>query len=129
MRRPTKAKVDTEAEVTQDVGNNERPRVTCINPLDEAAARLLDRLAHVASRGVGRVEAMAGCFFETFMKQKPLSFDRKPNPMEAENWFLQMEKLLEALDCIDSQKVRFATFKLIGEAEHWWRSTKAILES
>ena len=62
------------------------------------------------------------------MKQNPLSFDEKPNPMEAENWFLQMEKLLEALDCTDSQKVRFATFKLIGEAERWWRSTKAILD-
>ena len=24
--------------------------------------------------------------------------------------------------------MRFATFKLIGEAECWWRSTKAILE-
>ena len=24
--------------------------------------------------------------------------------------------------------MRFATFKLIGEAERWWRSTKAILE-
>ncbi|XP_075633934.1 uncharacterized protein LOC142606477 [Castanea sativa] len=62
------------------------------------------------------------------MKQNPPSFDGKPNPTEVENWFLQMEKLLEALDCTDSQKVRFATFKLIGEAERWWRSTKAILE-
>ena len=62
------------------------------------------------------------------MKQNPPSFDGKPDPTEAENWFLQMEKLLEALDCTDSQKVRFATFKLIGEAERWWRSTKAILE-
>ena len=44
---------------------------------------------------------MAGCSFETFMKQNPPSFDGKPNPMEAENWFLQMEKLLEALDYID----------------------------
>ena len=39
-----------------------------------------------------------------------------------------MEKLLEALDCTDSQKVRFATFKLTGEAKRWWRSAKAILE-
>ena len=39
-----------------------------------------------------------------------------------------MEKLLEALDCINSQKVQFATFKLIGEAKRWWRSTKTILE-
>nr|POF01858.1 hypothetical protein CFP56_63296 [Quercus suber] len=98
----TKARVDTEAEVTQNVRDNERPRVTRTNPLDEATARLLDRLTHVASRGAGREEARAGCSFETFVKQNPPSFDGKPNPTEAENWFLQMEKLLEALDCTDS---------------------------
>ena len=65
--------------------NNDHPRVTCTDPLDEAAARLLDKLAHVASSGVGRVEARAGCSFETFMKQNPPSFDGKPNPTEAEN--------------------------------------------
>ena len=128
LQKPTKARVDTEAEVTQDVRNNECPRVTRTDPLDEVVARLMDRLAHVACRGAGKVEVRASCSFETFMKQNPLSFDEKPNPMEAENWFLQMEKLLEALDCTDSQKVRFATFKLIGEAERWWRSTKAILD-
>ena len=85
LRRPTKARVDTEAKVTQDVRNNESPRVTRTNPLDEATAQLLDKLAHVASRGVGRVEARAGCSFETFMKQNPPSFDGKPNPTEAEN--------------------------------------------
>ena len=88
LRRPTKARVDTEAEFTQDVRNNERPRVTRTDLLDEATARLLDRLAHVASRGTGRVEARAGCSFETFMKQNLPSFDGKPNPMEFENWFL-----------------------------------------
>ena len=84
--------------------NNECPRVTCTDPLDEAAAQLLDRLTHFASRGARRVEAKAkaGCSFKTFMKQNPPSFDGKPDPTKAENWFLQMEKLLEALDCIDS---------------------------
>nr|POE74875.1 hypothetical protein CFP56_22075 [Quercus suber] len=53
LRRPTKARVDIEAEVTQDMRNNERLRVTRTDPLDEATARLLDRLAHVASRGTG----------------------------------------------------------------------------
>ena len=67
--------------------NNECPRVTCTDPLDEAAAQLLDRLTYVASRGAHRVEAKAkaGCSFETFMKQNPPSFDGKPNPTEAEN--------------------------------------------
>ena len=84
--------------------NYECPRVTCTDPLDEAAAQLLDRLTHFASRGARRVEAKAkaGCSFKTFMKQNPPSFDGKPDPTKAENWFLQMEKLLEALDCIDS---------------------------
>ena len=47
--------------------DNERPRLTCTDPLDEVTARLLDRLTHVASRGVGRVEARVGCFFETLV--------------------------------------------------------------
>ena len=102
LRRSTKAKVDTEAEVTKNVRDNERPRVTRTDLLDEAAAQLLDRLTHAASRVAGREEARAGCSFETFMKQNPPSFDGKPNPTEAKNWFLQMEKLLEALDCTNS---------------------------
>ena len=128
LQRSTKVRVDTEAEVTQNMRGNEHPRVTHIDPLDEATARLLDRLTYVASRGAGRVETRATCSFETFKKQNPPSFDGKPNPTEAKNWFLQMEKLLEALDCTDSQKVQFATFKLTREANYWWRSTKAILE-
>ena len=63
-------------------------RVTRNDPYDEAATRLLDRLAHVASRGASIVEARAGCSFETFMKQNPPSFDGKLDPTEAENWFL-----------------------------------------
>ena len=85
LRRPTKARVDTEAEVTQDMRNNEHPRVTCNDPLDEAVAQLLDRLANVTSRGTGRVKARAGRSFETFMRQDPLSFNGKPNPTEVEN--------------------------------------------
>ena len=38
LRRSTKARVNTEAKVTQNVSDNERPRVTRTNPLDEAVA-------------------------------------------------------------------------------------------
>nr|POE66387.1 hypothetical protein CFP56_15106 [Quercus suber]POF25899.1 hypothetical protein CFP56_76341 [Quercus suber] len=68
LRRSTKVRVDTEAEVTQNVRDNECPRVTRLDPLDEAIAKLLDRLTCAASRGTSRVEARAGCSFETFMK-------------------------------------------------------------
>ena len=64
LRRSTKVRVGTEAEVT----HNECPKVTRLDPLDEAVAQLLDRLTRATSRGIGRVEARVGCSFETFMK-------------------------------------------------------------
>ena len=67
FQRSTKARVDTEVEVTQNVKDNERLRVARINLLDQAATRLLDKLTHASSRGVGRVEARAGCSFETLV--------------------------------------------------------------
>ena len=38
LRRSTKVRVNTEAKVTQNVNDNDRPRVTRTNPLDEAVA-------------------------------------------------------------------------------------------
>ena len=38
LRRSTKAKVDIEAEVTQNLRDNKHPRVTHTDPLDEAVA-------------------------------------------------------------------------------------------
>nr|POE61127.1 hypothetical protein CFP56_51360 [Quercus suber] len=52
LRRSTKARVDTEVEVTQNVIDNERHRVTRIDPLDDAVASLLDKLTHASSRSV-----------------------------------------------------------------------------
>ena len=74
LQRSTKVRVNTKAEVTQNVRDNECPRVTRLDPLDEATAQLLDRLTHVASRGASRVEARDSCSFETFMKQNPPFF-------------------------------------------------------
>jgi hypothetical protein len=42
----------------------------------------------------------------------------------AENWVLQMEKLMEVMCCTDEQMVPYATFKFTAEAEHWWTSNK-----
>jgi hypothetical protein len=46
----------------------------------------------------------------------------------AENWVLQMEKLMEVMCCTDKQMVRYATFKLTAEAERWWTSKKDQLQ-
>ncbi|XP_057953039.1 uncharacterized protein LOC131147404 [Malania oleifera] len=38
------------------------------------------------------------------------------------------EKMLAVLSCTKAQKVLFATFKLIGEAERWWQGVKLLEE-
>ncbi|XP_023871514.2 uncharacterized protein LOC111984125 [Quercus suber] len=49
------------------------------------------------------------------------------DPIEAETWIMQMEKIFDVVGCIEVQKVSFASFMLKGEAKHWWRSTKNTL--
>ena len=40
-----------------------------------------------------------------------------------------MEKIFRVMECSDNQKVAFATFKLVDEAEHWWENTSHRVEN
>ena len=43
------------------------------------------------------------------------------DPMVADHWFMQVEKVLEAIEITsDTTKIRLATFQLEGEAQVWW---------
>ena len=42
--------------------------------------------------------------------------------MVADHWFMQIEKVLEAMDITsDATRIRLAAFQLEGEAQVWWR--------
>jgi hypothetical protein len=64
-----------------------------------------------------------------FEKLNPPSFNGEPDLMIAKKWVMRVEKIFEALGCSEEQKVVMAVFKLEGEAEHWWKMTKASLEA
>ena len=68
-----------------------------------------------------------------FEKLNPPSFNGEPDPMIAEKWIMRVEKIFQALECSGKKKkkeeeVVMAVFKHEGEAEHWWKTTKADLE-
>ncbi|XP_058223388.1 uncharacterized protein LOC131333072 [Rhododendron vialii] len=65
-----------------------------------------------------------GNTFDRFLKTNPPPFIGTDKPSDAEAWLLQMEKIFDVLGCSEAQKVSFATYKLQGGAEHWWRSAK-----
>ena len=96
----------------------------------EGAYKAIESLAKIVEQqvnnGVPKNLELSRCTMEQFKKLNPPSFKGTPNPTEAENWVMQMEKMFDVLKCTDEQRVLFGTFMLEGEAEHWWRMTKRI---
>ncbi|XP_028084499.1 uncharacterized protein LOC114285631 [Camellia sinensis] len=57
---------------------------------------------------------------QKFMKMKPPTFYDGIEPLKAETWLLEMEKLYEVFPCSEVQKVLLATYTLKDEAQRWW---------
>ncbi|PKU76331.1 hypothetical protein MA16_Dca025120 [Dendrobium catenatum] len=60
-------------------------------------------------------------YLKLFQDMRPPLFKGVEGPIEAENWLLRIEKILEGMNCPEERKVSLATFALEGEAERWWR--------
>ncbi|XP_074323441.1 uncharacterized protein LOC141660359 [Apium graveolens] len=63
--------------------------------------------------------------FDHFMKQIPNCFKKAKTPMDAEAWIDHMEKIFRVLECSEVEKARFATYRLEGDANTWWKSVVA----
>ena len=74
------------------------------------------------------IEAPQGCTFEKFNRQRPPIFEGQPDAVAAENWVLQIEKLMEVMNCTKEQRVKYATFYLSAGAEQWWMAQKEHLQ-
>ncbi|XP_028076303.1 uncharacterized protein LOC114278456 [Camellia sinensis] len=64
----------------------------------------------------------------TEFKKIALAFDGATDPLEAEKWLAEMEKLFPIFECMDDQKVTYAAFMLQGIANDWWQMEKRIHE-
>ncbi|PKU60425.1 hypothetical protein MA16_Dca028423 [Dendrobium catenatum] len=60
-------------------------------------------------------------YLKLFQDMRPPLFKGVEGPIEAENWLLRIEKILEGMNCPKEIKVSLATFTLEEEAERWWR--------
>ena len=58
---------------------------------------------------------------QRFKSHHLLTFTVGGDPMVADHWFMQIEKLLEVMDITsDAAKIRLAAFQLEGESQVWW---------
>ena len=64
---------------------------------------------------------------QRFRSHHPPIFIWGGDPMVADHWFMQIEKVLEAMDITsDTIRVRLAAFQLEGEAQVWWNWAKTF---
>ena len=58
---------------------------------------------------------------QRFRAHHPPTFTGGGDPMVADHWFMQIEKVLEAMEITsDMTKIRLAMFQLEREAQVWW---------
>ncbi|KAI7997508.1 hypothetical protein LOK49_LG10G00043 [Camellia lanceoleosa] len=57
---------------------------------------------------------------QKYKKPKPSEFAGGIEPLKAEAWVLETEKIFEVFPCTDVYKVLLATFTLTEEARRWW---------
>ena len=59
---------------------------------------------------------------QKFRAHHPPTFTRGGDSTVADHWFMQIERVLEAMEITaDTTRIRLATFQLEGEAQIWWK--------
>ena len=59
---------------------------------------------------------------QRFRTHHPPTFTRVRDPMVADHWFIQIEKVLEAMEItFNTTRIRLAAFQLENEAQVWWK--------
>jgi hypothetical protein len=54
------------------------------------------------------------------MSHKPPTFSNSSDPLQADDWFKSMDKMLNITQCFDRQKVLYASGHHTGPAADWW---------
>ncbi|MQL80362.1 hypothetical protein Taro_012808, partial [Colocasia esculenta] len=59
---------------------------------------------------------------ERFKRMAPPSFKGESQPLLAESWMREVEKIIQAIRCVEEDKVNLATYMLQERADVWWAS-------
>ena len=111
-------------------GRRGRPRGTGQAPLvsdQQTFAEVVGITANtIAQAGIaGRQEDPSN--LQRFRAHHPLTFTGGGDPMVTDHWFMQNEKVLEAMEITSyATRIRLAAFQLEGEAQVWWRLGKDL---
>ena len=90
---------------------------TALNAMTQAVNELRNQNAGNAGQGI----------LDRFLKRNPSTFTGGHDHEKARLWIQELEKLFEALQMPDNQKVICAVYMLREDAENWWENTRPRL--
>ena len=109
-------------------GSRGRPRGTGQTP------PVFDQQAFVEAAGIAVTaiaQAVAACSqggpnnLQKFRAYHPPTFTGGGDPMVADHWFIQIEKVLEVTEITsDTTRIRLAVFQLESKAKIWWKRAR-----
>ncbi|KAL5542228.1 hypothetical protein UlMin_009938 [Ulmus minor] len=61
--------------------------------------------------------------YERFRKQGPPTFEGSNDPLAAEEWLRNIERILDFMKLSDQERIMCATYRLTKDARYWWEVT------
>ena len=111
-----------------------RPRGTSQAPPTFDQPAVFDQQAFIEAVGIAEAAiaqaSVAGSQggpsnLHRFRAHHPPTFTGGGDPMVADHWYIQIEKVLEAMEITSyATRIRLTTFQLEGEAQVWWKWAK-----
>ena len=86
----------------------------------QAIIEAIRGLTNIVQHQVGATNPTSA--LEKFRKLDPPTFKSTKDPIEADNWLKEIERLFRAMEVSDGQRVILAVFVLKGDALEWWES-------
>ena len=106
-------------------GRRGRPRGTGQTPpvFDQQAFTEAIGIAAAAITQAGIAGSQGGpSNLQKFRANHPPTFTGGGDPMGTDHWFIQIEKVLEAMEItFDTTRIRLAVFQLESETQIWWK--------
>ena len=113
---------------SQGRGRRGRPRGTGQAPLVFYQQAFIEAIS-IATAAIAQASAAGSqggpSNLQKFRAHHPPTFTRGGDSMLADHWFMQVKKMLEAMEITsDTSKIRLAAFQLEGETQVWWNWAK-----
>lgn len=91
-----------------------------INLLSQSIANTQSLQATVAAQPQTLVPPPPRANIAEFMRLRPPTFSSSSEPMEADDWLRAVGRKLDMVQCLDRERVLFASHQLSGPASEWW---------